>query len=304
MRRFLLGLAFAATFAATASAQQVADPQADLSVAHPAFAADHGPTLVIDGAHHNCHTGDGRYAPFAQLMRNNGLRVSGSTAPFTDASLGDVKILVIANALNEVNDSGPNWHLPTPSAFTPEEIAAVHRWVEHGGSLWLIVDHMPMAGAAHDLAASFGVEFENGFALRALPGTPTTPDMFTRENSGLTDDPVFANVRQVRTFTGSAFTASGPHVHPILRLNAEYTVYKPEVAWQFTDQTPRVSGENHLQGALLEVGRGRVAVFGEAAMFTAQVAGPQQTPMGLRSPGAEENKQFALDIANWLAHAP
>ena len=38
-------------------------------------------------------------------------------------------------------------------------------------------------------------------------------------------------------------------------------------------------------------------------MFTAQVAGPQQTPMGLRARGAEQNKQFALHVMDWLGRA-
>jgi hypothetical protein len=295
--------AFAAlSLCAHASAQQVADPLADLSVAHPAFTATH-PHVVIDAAHHNFHTVDGRYAPFAQVLRNDGMVVDGSNAPFTDASLRGVDILVIANPLAAVN-APANWKLPTPSAFTPDEIAAVRRFVENGGALFLIVDHMPFAGAAHDLAAAFGVEFENGFAFSSPANSPQQPDIFSRENGGLADDPAFANVRSVRTFTGSASAASGAGVHPILRLSHRWTIYKPQVAWAFDAHTPTLPGDNLLQGALIEFGRGRIAVFGEAAMFTAQVAGPQQVPMGLRAPGAEENKQFELDLVNWLARAP
>ncbi len=196
--------------------------------------------------------------------------------PFTDASLRGVAILVIANPLAAVN--APNhWEKPTPSAFTPEEISAVHRFVERGGALFLIADHMPFAGAAHDLAAAFGVDFENGFALSSPPGKPGHPDLFTRENGGLADDPVIAGVHQVRTFTGSAFTAEGTGVRPILRLGAGWTVLEPDTAWQFDARTPAVSGKGKLQGALLQVARGRVAVFGEAAMFTAQIAGPNKS---------------------------
>jgi hypothetical protein len=303
MRSFWSAFSALLVIAGAAYAQQAADPSADLSVAHPAFTVANAPRVVIDAGHHNFHTVDGRYAPFAQLLRNNGMVVDGLNAPFTDASLRGVAVLVIANPLAAENAPN-NWQLPTPSAFTAAEIAAVRRFVERGGALFLIADHMPFAGAAHDLAAAFGVTFYNGFAFSTPPDGPPSPDLFTRENSGLADDPIVGNVRQVRTFTGSAFSVDGNHVHPILRLGDAWTIYEPNVAWQFDTNTVRVSGAGKLQGALIEVGRGRVAVFGEAAMFSAQLGGPQQVPMGLNAPGAEENKQFALDIANWLAHAP
>lgn len=299
--RLVLACIFVCITTTTAFAQQIADPHADLSVAHPAFAAMH-PRVVIDGGHHNFHTVDGRYAPFAQLLRNDGFVVDGATAPFTDASLQGVAILVIANPLAAEN-APSNWRLPTPSAFTTNEIAAVHRFVDAGGALFLIADHMPFAGAAHDLAQSFGVNFENGFAFSAPAGGPQHPDIFSHANGALADDPIYAGIDHVRTFTGSAFTARGAGVHPVLRLDAHWTIYEPSVAWEFDAQTPTLPGADHLQGALLEVGRGRVAVFGEAAMFSAQLAGPQQIPMGLNAPDADQNKAFALAIVNWLARA-
>jgi hypothetical protein len=105
----------------------------------------------------------------------------------------------------------------------------------------------------------------------------------------------------VRTFTGSAFTARAPGARPLLTLGRGWTVLEPDTAWQFSASTRRVPGGGKLQGAVLEVGRGRVAVFGEAAMFTAQVTGPERVPSGFRAPGAEQNKQFALDVVRWLA---
>jgi hypothetical protein len=288
---------------APARAQQVADSKADLRVAAPAFPSGKGPRLVIDGGHHNFHTVSGRYGPFAQLMRNNGLRVSGSSGAFSAKSLNGVAILVIANALNKVNDTDDGWKVPNPSAFTPDEIAVLKTYVNEGGSLWLIADHMPFAGAAQDLGAAFGVTFENSFAFRTPPGSPSTPDLFTPENGGFVADSTITHVRQVRTFTGSAFTADGPGVRPLIRLAPEWSVLSPQEAWEFDEKTVRTTGEGKLQGAVIEYGRGRIAVFGEAAMFTAQVTGPDKTPMGLRAPGAEQNKQFALDIANWLVRA-
>jgi hypothetical protein len=45
----------------------------------------------------------------------------------------------------------------------------------------------------------------------------------------------------------------------------------PEKSWKIEDKTPYFDATNYYQGALLEVGKGRIAVFGEAGMFTAQI---------------------------------
>lgn len=47
-------------------------------------------------------------------------------------------------------------------------------------------------------------------------------------------------------------------------------------------------------------GRGRVVVSGEAAMFSAQLAGPQQFPMGLNNPAAVQNIKLLRQIMAWL----
>jgi hypothetical protein len=41
-------------------------------------------------------------------------------------------------------------------------------------------------------------------------------------------------------------------------------------------------------------------VFGEAAMFSAQLAGEQQGKMGMNNDLAKENPQFLLNIIHWL----
>jgi hypothetical protein len=58
-----------ATIGKPAIAQQMADPNFDASVDSPAFALEH-PSVSIDEAHHNFHTASGRYAPLAELLKN------------------------------------------------------------------------------------------------------------------------------------------------------------------------------------------------------------------------------------------
>ncbi len=50
-----------------------------------------------------------------------------------------------------------------------------------------------------------------------------------------------------------------------------------------------------------EWARGRAAFFGEAAMFSAQVAGPNRVPMGMNARLAEQNPQFVLNVLRWLS---
>jgi hypothetical protein len=52
----------------------------------------------------------------------------------------------------------------------------------------------------------------------------------------------------------------------------------------------------------MKVGKGRLAVFGEAGMFSAQLAGPRQR-MGMNAPGAEQNHQLLLNVMHWLSRA-
>jgi hypothetical protein len=105
----------------------------------------------------------------------------------------------------------------------------------------------------------------------------------------------------VTTFTGQAFRLD-PNLdaEPVLLVPEGFEVLLPEVAWQFSERTPRIPAANLLQGALVRHGQGRVAVFGEAAMFTAQVAGPQRMPVGMNAPQAPENARFLLNVLHWL----
>ncbi|CAN5713200.1 hypothetical protein BH23GEM1_BH23GEM1_06580 [soil metagenome] len=65
-----------------------------------------------------------------------------------------------------------NWKLPTPSAYTAEEIEAVRQWVSDGGSLLLVADHMPFPGATAALACALGFTFANNFAIDTATWEP------------------------------------------------------------------------------------------------------------------------------------
>lgn len=284
-----------------APAQQVADLKYQPPIAKPAYETGQGPRVAIDEAHHNFHTVDGRYKPFAEFLRRDGYRVEGFKSEFTPEKLKAIDVLVIANALNERNKS--DWSLPTPSAFTKDEVSAVKAWVESGGSLFLIVDHMPFPGAAGDLAKAFGVTFSNGYAVAGhwTRGQPSTFDLKTglKECAVTKGRAAGEAVTSIETFGGSAFTLPKGGT-PILTFSEKSVSHETKKAPGITADAPRVDIAGWHQGAVLPVGKGRVAVFGEAAMFSAQRAGPDERPMGMNAPAAKQNHQLLLNILHWL----
>ncbi len=249
-----------------------------------ALAAD-AAVIAIDAAHGNYHTATGRYAPFAEFARGEGHEVVESKEPFSAKSVAGFDVLVIANALAAENQQ--RWTLPTPSAFTDAEIDAIHAWVEGGGRLLLIADHMPFPGASAALARRFGVVMKNGFAFG--PGGQGTLHFDT-------------DVGTVASFTGQAFTVeAGAEATPLLVLPPGSVQLFPDTAWDFTDTTPRRDAGGMLQGATLMVGDGRVAVFGEAAMFTSQPTRSGEPPVGFDHPEAVGNRAFLKNVIGWLA---
>lgn len=295
-------------------AQQLPDKDFQPPVPRPAYATNSGPTLCLDEGHHNFHTLDNRFWAFGQLARRDGFRVHALRGQLTQSALSRCDLLVISNA--QPNDRPwAEYPRPTPSAFDTTEIRVVAGWVQTGGRLLLIADHMPLAGAAAQLAAAFGAAFTDGFAyaaatdaaIEAVRGGGSSPPTLFRTTDGTLSPHALTRgrqaaeaVTQVRSFTGQAFRWDAPDVEPVLVLPADYVSLEPKIAWQFTAETPARRVGGWLQGATRLVGKGRVALFGEAAMFSAQVAGAERRPMGMNAPLAEQNAQFVLNVLHWL----
>ncbi len=285
---------------AMAYCQQVPDTLYKPKINKSAYAAGKGSIVYIDQAHRNFHTKDNRFLPFAQLLRQDGYVVKGFDTVFTKEKLTDVDILVISNALPE--DSRPPFTIPTKSAFSKAEITALKQWITNGGSLFLIADHMPFAGAASELGEAFGFKFYDSFLFdnerRGILD-------FTNDNSLLASNIITKGrsadekVDKVVTFTGQAFETPKEALS-ILKLNEKYTVHLPDTMWVFNEKTKQFKASNLSQGAVLEFGKGRVAVFGEAAMFTGQLAGQQRRKVGMNAEYAPQNYKLLLNIIHWL----
>lgn len=295
---------FIATALVTASvhAQPTPDTKFKPPIERPAYPQGTGPVVLIDEAHFNWHTATGRYLPFADLLRRDGYVVQASKSPFEKDAFKHGNILVIANALDERNST--NWFAPYTSAFLDKEIKAVHDWVNEGGSLLLIADHLPWPAAANKLASAFGVHYSPGHALDEK--TLAEPMIFKRSEGSLAKHPITEGrsakerVDSVATFTGSAFRVDNGG-EPLLVFAPGVVSFTPTNSWMFKADTPRIPVAGWYQGAVLRVGKGRLAVFGEAAMFSAQVDGPKREPFGMNTPAAKQNPQFILNLLHWLS---
>ena len=301
----LLGLA-ACSSPNNSGFQQTSDAEFIPVIENPAYKTDAGPVVSIDEYHHNFHTAQGRYKPFADLLKKDGYRIESFRSEFNDVTLATVDVLVIANAVAPQNKGIDNWVLPTYSAFSEHEIEAVYEWVEKGGALLLIADHMPFAGAAATLAKRFGIIFHDGYALGLNDDTGKM--VFSDANTLATYHPITQgrnaneSVQTIISFGGQAFRLKQETPYqPLLILPADIQLKLPVRAGvEFTEKTPAIPAEGLLQGATLKVGNGRIAVFGEAGMFTAQSDSTGQR-WGFSHPEAEENAQFVLNTLHWFS---
>jgi hypothetical protein len=161
---------------------------------------------------------------------------------------------------------------------------------------------MPFAGAAYELGKVFGFEFINGFAFTGQGRWP--PSVFSSKEGTLQDSPVTISnndsgkIDSIATFTGSAFKIPVNAIPVLSFLETNFSL-QPDTAWRFNDNTPKVNLNGYCQGALLQSGKGKIAVFGEAAMFTAQLVNGN-FKVGINSDQAPQNAQFVLNLIHWL----
>lgn len=295
----ILFLIAAASALSISRAQQVADPNFDTKVVNPAYTKN-GPKVLFDEAHNNFHTAGGRYKPFADLITSDGYQVTPNKEKFSAAALKGYKILVIANAMGAAQMNTPEASNP---AFSDVECDAVRDWVKKGGALLLIADHAPVGGANQILADRFGVNMSKMFTADPENFEKDTNNpgfiVYTRESGRLTDHAITRGrndserVNKVIAFTGQSLKGP-PDSFAFMKLADSAVDAMP-------GQNPNpTSAAGRAQGIVLKLGKGRVVLLGEAAMLSAQLAGPNKMPFGMNRPGID-NRQLALNIMHWLS---
>jgi S1-C subfamily serine protease len=282
----------------SAFGQQAADPNFDTKVNGPAY-TDRHPAVLFDEAHHNMHTVDGRYKPFATLIKSDGYSVTAGQKKFSKEALKGYDVLIIANAQGAEAGRSP---AAADSAFAAAECDAVRAWIESGGALLLITDIHPWGAAAAELASRLGVE--SGKSTTFDPVNVDTAAQrglaFSRGNGLLGDHPILRGrnrseqINRVLTFSGQSLKGPSDSV-AILKFSDTATDEAPDGSGGRTG-----SAAGRAQGLAFTLGKGRVVVLGEAAMLSAQLTARNGGRMGMNTPGCD-NRQLALNIMHWLS---
>lgn len=298
-------VAFSCTVTGVFAQRQLPDMEARFDNRDPAFAADAGPQIVLSTTN-NDYVRRGAMDPFAGLARTDGFRVARQAGDLVSALNADTRILVIANAYLPSYRDFPA--MTPPSAFSDSEIEAVRAWVGNGGGLLMLADHAPFGGGSSKLAEAFGFQYLNGHAAEtrsADAGYARVTIDFTPQNGLAAGHPIVdgqtgrAPVKRFAAFGGQAFIPAdgarqlltipqGWSAIFTYRLEAELAV------------APRIDASGMAQGATLEYGKGRIALFGETGGFTAQVIDGTKK-FGFNTAEGSDNPEFILATLRWLA---
>ncbi len=267
------------------------------------------PVIVFAEGHNNF--GDNRESfagEMKQFLAREGFELRRYMGAITREALKGASILHTDNALASLNQD--NWTLPTPSAFTSEEISVIYNWVHNGGALLMVIEHMPFGGSYEDLAKAFNVETSNGFAVDERLLSSYSEEnisnagwfVFSHENQSLGDHPTLAGrqpderVLFLAADVGSAFRLPDRAVS-LMTFGSDAISVEPTVSWKFDSATPRRSVSGWSQGGVMKVGKGRLVVLGDNFL----IIPPSQLESEKEVVFGRYNPQFTVNVYRWLS---
>lgn len=276
---------------------------------NPAFASGTGPVITVLSIN-NRYVENGSMDPFAQLAESDGFQVVRRQTDLAAALEDPSGILVIANPFLSEYRNFPA--MTPPSAFSDEQIQAIHDWVRNGGNLLILADHAPFGGGSSKLAAKFGFEFLNGHAAE----TASADTGYVKVNieyapgKGLDEDNPITNgqtgrnpVKRYFAFGGQAFIPPAEAQQILTIPDGWSAIFTYRIGAELRTAL-RIDASGLAQGAIMEFGKGRIALFGETGGFTGQVIDGTRR-FGFNTKEGEENPEFILSTLRWLArYAP
>lgn len=298
---------FAACFAADGAyaQRQLPDMEARFDNRDPAFAPESGPQIVLSTTNSD-YVRRGSMDPFAALARTDGFRVARQSGDLVSALKPETRILIIANPFLSSFRDFPA--MTPPSAFSDSEIEAVRAWVENGGSLLILADHAPFGGGSSKLAEAFGFQYLNGHAAEtraADAGYAHVVIDFTPQYGLATDHPIAngdtgrAPIKRFAAFGGQAFIPADGARQLLTIPQGWSAIFTYRLEAELAS-APRIDASGMSQGATLDYGKGRIALFGEAGGFTAQVIDGIEK-FGFNTAEGSDNPEFILATLRWLA---
>ncbi len=202
----------------------------------------------------------------------NAYTVTNGLWPFGDLIRRDGYVLRSLTAFDQASRNGCRI-LVIAAPRSRVDMSQLRGWVAGGGSLLLVADRDSLTTVS-DLAAPFDISFMDA-PERA--GTFRSADQTLRPHAIVRGRHGKESPASVMVFAGLAMRV--PQIAEPLFTTADGVVL----------------------GAVMRVELGRAAVFGDPALFTAQIAGPERRLVGMSASGAQQNFQFVLNVMHWLS---
>lgn len=187
------------------------------------------------------------------------------------------------------------WILKTPTReYTPLEREAVRRYVEEGGSVWLIGEHTDIFGIntfLNSVAEQFGIRFVNDAADDDISVPGRDHQLWSR--SGKWHHPIVDRVPEFLFATSCSIDADPLRCRPVMTGSALFSDSPDYSSITFFGDMRKDSTEPYgrfHQCVSARVGKGRVVAFSDSTVFSS---------FSMQMKGKPE---LAVGTVNWLNH--
>lgn len=279
------------------------DKEFNSHIEKPTYEKEEGPTILLDGAHHNFFIQWDFIKPFSDLANSDGYQTIVDSLKFTPEYLKRFDIVMIITALPF--DFTTKTEVTDEITFSQDEINSLYDWVEKGGSLLVFSEHAPFDQAINPLLNQFGIESSIGTTIDSLNYNIEIGRKgwieFTKDNGLLNiEHPIVKGktpsnrVNRLLTFGGSGLI--GENYTNLLKLStsSENVVHSTGVG---------PIGKGNSQALAGIVGKGKVVALGDSNGFVAMIFNQddgtkQKAGMNLKE---YDWKQFVLNTLHWLS---